>query len=236
MLAFELFVNQLLQTGHVRVVSGGQIAPRERAAVADVLREFEAAWRQEMPGEMPPLEVEAAVWGAAKMYAACRLLTYRELGVEAITQEFSEALPRPGDTPAAHYAVDLTARFLPDVVRLARAANEDDPLVRALLAWGGDWPLSSVGIRGVEPRRLAGILAEPRLLSLYVDRILLTGDSARLAVPAVREAVAAAVGAHAELAGPLRAMLFPTDKISNSNKSSPSDKTRRDIEPPHEQP
>jgi hypothetical protein len=212
MSAFASFVNQLLESGQVHVPSNGQIAPRERTAMANTLREFESAWRKEMPGDAPPLDADAAVWGAEKLFAACRLLTYRELGPEAIAQEFSATMSLPGDTPAAHYAVDLTARFLPDVVRLARAASEDDPLVLALLAWGGDWPLSSVGIRGVEPRRLASILAEPSLLSLYVDRILLTGDASRLAKPAVRTAVATAVGAHAELAGSLRATLFPPNQ------------------------
>ena len=62
------------------------------------------------------------------------------------------------------------------------------------------WPLSSVGVSGVEAGGLEPILDDECLRRLYVDRIIARDDRSRLTHPRVREAVMEAVGMYEELA------------------------------------
>jgi hypothetical protein len=106
--------------------------------------------------------------------------------------------------PAVHYSVDLTFRFLPDLTKQVRAVASDDPLAVELLRWAEHWPLSSVGVDGLDTQAvdaaLPAIVADDCLLRLYVDRVIDRRDHARLHHPAVRQAVAAALGVHDDLA------------------------------------
>ena len=83
---------------------------------------------------------------------------------------------------------------------LARGISEDDPLVVELLKLCRDWPLSSVGARGVGEVDASAILAEPCLRRLYADRVVERGDASRLQDPRVAEAVREGVGGFPALA------------------------------------
>ena len=95
--------------------------------------------------------------------------------------------------------MDLSLRFLPDVMRMARAANAQDPLVEYLLAWAADWPLSSVGITGVNAGSIDPFIDDASLRALYVDRIIAANDQSRLADARAADAVRAALGGFREL-------------------------------------
>ena len=149
---------------------------------------------------------------------ACRFLVYRDVDADAMEREFSAAIPgvsgtpgvssSPGSAstpdganPAVHYSVDLTFRFLPDLVKLARIASEQDPLVERLMAWARHWPLSSVGIgANVGPVEIGPIVNHPCLLALYVDRVIARRDLTRLDDARVRDGVRQALGLYSELA------------------------------------
>ncbi|MGE3779789.1 MAG: hypothetical protein AB7F89_21560, partial [Pirellulaceae bacterium] len=130
------------------------------------------------------------------------LLVYRDLGLEDVNRELSGPGPKP-DTPAAIYSVDLSFRFLPDVVRLCRAAGDGDPLTDRVLTWCREWPLSSVGVADVGTVRPEVLLLHPSLRIVYVDRIIRYQDHTRLANPSTRLAVREAVGIHTPLLGSL---------------------------------
>ncbi len=55
-----------------------------------------------------------------------------------------------------------------------------DPLLDALKRLGREWPLSSVGMTGLEVSAELEFQAVPFLLALYVDRILSLDDPSRL--------------------------------------------------------
>jgi hypothetical protein len=207
----SVFLAALFEHGRLRVGRwGAEDEPAGPAPALAVLVEFDQAWRLEFPGDAPPLVAEAAHWAGRVFYRACQLAVYRD--VDAATGLAALAIAGPdGANPAAHYAVDLVFRFLPDLARLARSAAQADPLVEHLRGWGAAWPLSSVGMAGVAPRSIEPIAAHAGLLWLYADRIVRQADVSRLADPRVRQAVRAALGAHDDLAPALAKALHEAD-------------------------
>jgi hypothetical protein len=207
------FLSDLAATGRVTVARGMGLDPeggrRPPAGPSGPLpdeterldgalaRLYEQACRELPPGA-PPLDREAAAWSAFLLYRACQFLVHRELGEELVEESLSIPCPsRP--SPSVCLSVDLTFRHLPDVIALSRGIAREDPLVRRLVALAGQWPLSAVGA-GVDPGDPAPFAGDPSLLALYVDRILATGDVARLAHPLVADAARRALGAHPDLA------------------------------------
>jgi hypothetical protein len=133
-------------------------------------------------------------------------LVFRNRGPEEVQAALAMPGPEPR-SPAVVYSVDLALRFLPDVVRLARAAAPDDPLVLRLLLLGRDWPLSSVGVAGVGAVNVESFIQDRCLRALYVDRILNTEDVGRLDDARVREAARAALGVFTDLSPQVAAAL-----------------------------
>jgi hypothetical protein len=115
------------------------------------------------------------------------------------------AVPCPGNpSPSVCYSADLSLRHLPDLLSLARGIAADDPLVGGMTSLARAWPLSSVGVPGIEGVDASPFLPHPALRQLYVDRIIDRADGSRLADPAVREAVREAVGDFLNLAPKLQ--------------------------------
>jgi hypothetical protein len=198
-MSLPTFLQNLLSTGRVRVGMTAAAAEEELREADAVLARFEPEYRRDLPGEPPPLHAPAARWAAVKLCDACRFVVFRDLGEEQM--ERLAATPSfVGEPASIHYSVDLTFRYLPDVIRQTRAAAEEDPLVQHLLAQAQRWPLSSVGVAGVEKVRIDEFVGHACLLRMYVDRILARRDNARMEDPRVREAVKEAVGMFRELA------------------------------------
>jgi hypothetical protein len=198
------FLAALFDSGRVLV------GPPHRALAADELHGAEQllvgeadTLRLEFPGQPPPLDVGAAMWGATSLYRACQLAVYRELDAGAIDELLGAAYPATapveGGAASRHWSVDLAFRFLPDLVRHAAAASPQDPLVVRLRDWCAQWPLSSVGVTSVSALNEDDLAAHAELLQLYVDRILAKKDWSRLRHPAVRAAAQRSLGAHGSL-------------------------------------
>jgi hypothetical protein len=237
------FLTSLFADGRVRVPLPGPLTGTELAEAGETLAGFEAQYRQELPGTPPALCLPAARWAATMFYRACQFVAYRDVDAATIAEVLGEPLPTgaalpsksEGDSPifverklgqsperklgqslaSVHYSVDLTFRYLPDLVTLARTAAEQDPLVDQLLAWGSHWPLSSVGIGLPAAPAIDGFAGDGCLLRLYVDRVLGRRDRARLADRRVREAVRQAVGAFAELAPEMAAAVEELEKADS---------------------
>lgn len=205
-MSLAAFLTSLFEHGRVVVEPPADVGPEARQAAAEVLADVARLTTPDFPGVPPEFDEQAALWAAELFYRACQLAVYRDYGEQNIAAGLSVACPRP-PLPSTHYSVDLTWQFLPDLDRLSRQASPEDPLVRAIGRWGVDWPLSSVGIAGIAPSSLAGIVEHPGLLRLYADRIITRKDAGRLAVEEVRRAVAAALGIHSVLAPEIAAAL-----------------------------
>jgi len=192
------FLTDLLSTGRIRAAASGQAAADAIAELPAALLAADELARLEWPGTPPALAMPAAVWAAALFYHACRFLVYRDLPAEAVRGTLMAPCPLPPN-PSVCYSVDLSFRYLPDLLMLARGIALDDPLVEELMILARQWPLSSVGIAmpaGVDSTPFIG---DRCLLSLYVERIILREDIARLDHPIVRDAARHALGLHSKL-------------------------------------
>ena len=189
------FVNTLLETGRVRVPAD----PRQPGELEPAVRELDRAARPEMAFDPPPLDLAAAAWGLVVLYRGCQSLVYREIDADAVRDALTRPCPAK-PSPEVCYSADLSLRYLPDLLALARGIAADDPLVAGLAGLARDWPLSSVGAKDVGVVDASAFISHPSLRQLYVDRIIERGDASRLDDAAVREAVRAALGGFPELA------------------------------------
>ncbi len=202
------FLTSLFEDGRVRV-SNDALPSREELLAADhVLALFEAEYRRDLPLDTPAFLPNVGGWASGMLYRACAFTVFRDVHAERLREELSIPCPEPL-SPPVHYTVDLTFRFLPDLVKFAKSASQADPLLDLLADWANQWPLSSVGIPGVEipSSRLDGIVEHAGLLRLYTDRIIAREDHSRLADSRVHEAVQQALGLFPELAPQLAGCL-----------------------------
>ena len=211
------FIASLLAEGRTSVPSPEEITANDRYQTSEILADFEQTWRSTLPGDPPALQSQAALWASAQFYRACQYSLFRDEGPD-FDFEPLDGDSELGQRPETHYSVDLTFRFLPDLVKQVRAAASKDPLGDKLHAWSRDWPLSSVGVAGVESEYVHAaptpVVGHPSLLRLYVDRIIECRDVSRLDNATVRQAVAAAIGVHDDLAPQLAAALRTHDQVS----------------------
>jgi hypothetical protein len=189
------FVTNLLETGRVKVPPGDEALDELDQAAA----ELDRAARTDAACEPPELDTPAASWALQIVYRACQALVFREINAETVRQTLAAPCPLP-PSPAVHYSTDLSLRYLPDLLALARGIAPDDPLVAGLTALARAWPLSSVGVAGAGEVDPSPLIDHPSLRQLYIDRIIERGDASRLAHPAVRAAIREALGAYPSLA------------------------------------
>ena len=214
-MSLSAFLESLLDNGRTRVSAFAELSDSERVATQELLTRFHRDYRATLPHTSPALDLEAACWAAERIYRACQFLVFRELGESLIQAELGIPCPQPTN-PDTVYSVDLTMRFLPDLLRMTRQRSAAYPLGLALRRLACDWPLSSVGMpawQEDQPEQAATtaladlkpILGDPCLRQLYADRIVERNDRTRLNDPRVREAVRACWGLHPELAPDLAA-------------------------------
>ena len=205
------FLVELFRGSRVHVAVISEFSADERQNAARVLTEWEHTLRADLPEHSPPICQATAVWGAERFYRACQFLVVRDCSAEAIAAELTLARPKAAASASAAYSVDLTWRFLPDLLKLASGLASDDPLVTQLRRWAVEWPLSSVGVPNLGEVDVSGFLDDPCLRTLYIDRIIARRDRTRLTNERVRDAVREALGAFPELAPEIGAFLMPKE-------------------------
>ncbi len=199
------FLERLFEEGRVAVSTPEPIQADELQAAEETLAALEAIYRLDLPGEPPPLAMPAARWAAVSLFHACQFVAFRNAGEEMIAAALGTPVPAAA-AASLHYSVDLTFRFLPDLMRLARTDAENDPLLGYLRQWAVDWPLSSIGIPDVTPSSIEPIVSHPCLLNIYRDRVIArlpgawepsrspTRTSGCPGDPRIEEAIAQAMG------------------------------------------
>ena len=199
-MSLSAFLESLWSEGRVRVGPPSQSSEGtldEEQAIRSVLEEGERVARRDFPGEAPLFSLTAARWAADSFREACAFLIHRDAGQEQLEQTLRRPCPDMA-SPSVCYSVDLTFRYLPDLVRMAWAVSPNDPLGVEALRWCREWPLSSVGVSGVLETGAIDIWAfagHPGLMTVYVYRIIERKDTSRLRDPRVIEALRRTVGA-----------------------------------------
>jgi hypothetical protein len=198
-MSLEKFLVGLFELGRVRVTDRSLELHADTRKVDAVLVAFERRYRDAMPGTPPPVDLPAARYGAAKLYEACRFMVHPQLDEQKLNTALRDVFPSQR-CPSVHYSVDLALRLLPDVASHARKKSTEDSLQAALTRLAVAWPLSSVGMPDVTHVVIDSFVTDDCLRRLYVDRIIECGDASRLHDQRIQDDVAAALGAHPELA------------------------------------
>lgn len=189
------FLHDLLTTGSITL--SGQPAPFEAtdlAAAESLLRAYHTEDCLDLPHTAPVFDAPAALWAAHYLYYTAVLAVVRELDEAAIATHLPEF---EGEvTPAAIYSADLTLRYLPDLLLLAKGLAPADALVARLRHTARQWPLSFVGHEPADAGAEDILLAHPALRGAYVDRIIGAQDRERAGQLYLAPLVQAALGAH----------------------------------------
>jgi MoxR-vWA-beta-propeller ternary system domain bpX4 len=192
-------IEQLFVDGVVRVAGDELARDDEIEAAADGVLLAEPQMREHWPLSPPVVDRDALKWAIRQFHGAAQLAVFRQLGPEEVAKRLGDDFVVEGDAASAIYSVDLVFRFLPDLVRIVKGMNPDDPLLAQLRRWGERWPLSSVGILGLSVSGIEPILANRCLSMMYVDRIIEADAIDRLNHPQLQELIRGAIGAYPEL-------------------------------------
>jgi hypothetical protein len=203
----DVFLKSLAREGRARV--SAQPLADEPEEVTSLLNQLDEQARNEQALDIPHLSAVAALWAARLFYSLCQFTVCRDIGEERIVAVCSAACPEPR-RPETDWSADLVLRHLPKLFELARHLSNGDPLVRRMKRVAADWPLSSVGIPGLENLQLGSFIGHAGLRRIYADRIIAAGDSTRLGDPQVDDLLRADLGLHRELAPALANKLFNT--------------------------
>jgi len=179
------------------------------ADAVPLLQQLDGFARDELALDLPPFSPEVALWAARLFCNLCRFVVCRDISEDQIKSTCNGACPgRRG--PETDWSADLTLRHLPNLFRFARHLSNADPLVTEMKKIAANWPLSSVGIDGLEKLRIDSFIDHPGLRRLYADRIISVGDMSRLGHSRLDDLLRADFGVHRELAPSIATKFFET--------------------------
>jgi len=202
-----LCIQSLVNEGRAAV--SAQPSGIDDADALPVLVQLDGFARDELALELPVFSPAAALWAARLFYQLCRSVVCRDIPETEINAVCSVPCPEPRN-PDTDWSADLTLHHLPDLFKLARHLSNGDPLVEQMKKIAAAWPLSSVGIGGLENLDLNSFIQHPALRRVYGDRVLAVADMSRLGDARVDDLLRADVGIHRDLAPIFATKLFPT--------------------------
>jgi hypothetical protein len=198
-MGLDVFLQELITKGQVTLTSSEAAGPADLGNAEAALLDLDRRARLEAPGDAPPFSPRAAMWAGRLLHRGCQCFAYRDLEAAEVARDLAEPCPAPSSEPATIWSVDLAFRWLPDLFGLARGVADGDPLLESLRGLALQWPLSSVGVAGLEGVDPQAVLADDCLRRLYVDRILSSGDTSRLRDAGAAEAAREALGLYTDL-------------------------------------
>lgn len=195
------FIQDIIQQG--KVVVEGTVTPftdEDLQAAVQRLHEQYEQQKQELSGTVPAFEPAAALWAAGFLYRAVQLVVLRNLGEEAV----NSLLTRYDGviSPEAILSVDLSFRYLPNLMGLAKGLAPEDVLVKRLHEAAVQWPFSSVGMKLDDELNIDVIINNICVRRAYVDRIITTRDIKRCNNTQVNEYIQEALGDHGHVLWP----------------------------------
>ncbi len=200
-----LCIQSLVNDGRAAV--SAQTSAIDDVDALPMLRELDRCVRDELALDLPAFSPNVALWAARLLYQLCRCVVCRDIPEEQIKAMCSIPCPEPRG-PETDWSADLTLHYLPKVFLLARHLSSADPLVAQIKKIAEEWPLSSVGVAGLEKPGLDSFIGHPALRRIYADRILAAADTSRLGDARIDDLLRADIGIHRELASEIAPKLF----------------------------
>lgn len=195
------FIQDIIQQGKVTV--DGHVTPfseEDKQAATQRLREYYELQKQELTATVPAFDAPAAIWAASFLYRTVQLVMLRDLGDDVVNK-----LLTPYDgviTAEAVLSVDLSFRYLPNLVGLAKGLAPEDVLVKRLHEAAVQWPFSSVGMKVEGEFNIEVILKNACVCRSYIDRIITARDIKRCNNPQVKEYIKEALGDYGHVLWP----------------------------------
>jgi hypothetical protein len=212
------FLKSLIEEGRAVVGSGSPAEDSANGLAA--LTQLNELAGVELGLAPPPFSSVAALWAARLIYHLCQFTVCRDISPEQINSVCGVPCPETRG-PETDWSADLTLRHLPKIFQLACHLSQADPLIQNLKQIATDWPLSSVGIPGLEISQIESFFEHPTLRRLYADRIIAAEDTSRLNDPRVAAILRADLGIHHELAPALAPKLYPATHDTHRNHLPP---------------
>ena len=199
------FITDLLENGNVTIAGGlNEFEAKDKEETTTILQKHYHRSILEMPFEAPEFHKAAALWGAIFIYRTVQFIFLRDLDEEEIKthlqdfQHLSASGVEEQINAEVVYSVDLTFRYLKDLLDLAKGLSPNDPLVIRLKGVAAQWAFSSVGISSLENINDKMFLENDSLKTTYIDRIIKAKDLKRIHNENIKELVATALGNHAQ--------------------------------------
>lgn len=124
------------------------------------------------PGLPPDFSPSASFWGARTLRWFAAMLLDRVQTDVSFPTEWTKTQPDILD-PSAHWSVDLTLRFLPDLQQRLGSERHSDPLAETMQRVAERWPLST-GVVASEQNTTARawdcIRSHPTLRRMSIER------------------------------------------------------------------
>jgi hypothetical protein len=166
------FLEHLLSGRSVVFERRPHLSRRDQREAEPLLEDAYAAYALEVAG--PPIAFQAhiALQAAALVCRACWLVVSTQ---DLPRYQDRLGFDRPPRSPSDHLSADLLLRFLPEVLRRARANVHANPLGERLCQVLRQWPLSGVLADIAEPPLTAlDFGGHPGLMILYAERLVET--------------------------------------------------------------
>lgn len=198
-----IFLNDLRETGRLRVAPLPAELPHAMPLARQQLIELEEISRLDFPGHPPEFDPEIGLEGLLQLYQLARL--FLDSSFAPLNREMRANPLQLRDL----YSMDVVLRFLPQLIRLANAAEMPADVQQPLLEVARSWPLSSVGIGSLDiDSQVVDVILGCRALRLeYLDRILATEQTERLNYEPVLDALRAEVSCPQMLPGKIQTLL-----------------------------
>jgi len=182
---------------------GGQVIPFSKEEIEAATEYLHAQYNyqaQELTRPIPAFHSGAAIWAAGFLYRAVQLTILRDLGEDAVN-----GLLTPFNGPVSSetiLSVDISFRYLPNLLGLAKGLAPEDVLVKRLQEAALQWPFSSVGLKVNGIMEIDAIMDNACLRRAYIDRIIEARDIKRCNNVQVNEYIKEALGDHGQLLWP----------------------------------
>lgn len=148
-----------------------EISTDEKDAVALFLEKEYQKETLTFPYEDPAFHYKSAVWAAEIVYQTAQLILYRKKEVG----ELENLLPKENFVPTAAtiLSVDLSLRFLPDMIQQLKLIDHDDALIPLLELIIKKWHYSAINYswENEEVVKLS-FTDNPCVQQLYLDRVV----------------------------------------------------------------